>query len=245
MGVLVLGCPVVARNQLVLRPSRRSASVLLGVFALRPNRRLPVDWLVGTLWPNRPPPSAAANLRTHIAELRRLLRAGDGPRIVTTDDGYLLAAEPSHVDASWFLDRVREGRNSREAGDNARAAALLTEALSLWRGPVLEGIPVPAVVQPQATLLDEERLSAVEELVDVRLDLGQHRALVPELKALVREHPLRERLWHQLLLALAAAGRRSEVMDSYRRLTHVLQTELGVRPSQAVTELHDLVRRGG
>ncbi len=245
MGVLVLGSPVVARNHLVVRPSRRSASVLLGLFALRPNRRLAVDWLVGALWPHRPPPSAAANLRTHIAELRRLLRADDGPRIETTDDGYRLTAEPSHVDASWFLELVRQGRTSRDDGDDARAAALLTEALSLWRGPVLEGIPVPSAVQPQATLLDEERMSAVEELVDVRLDLGQHRALVPELKALVREHPLRERLWHQLLLALAAAGRRSEVMDSYRRLAHLLQTELGVRPSQAVTDLHDLVRRGG
>lgn len=243
MAVLVLGCPVVTHDQAYLRPSRRSVSVLLGVFGLRPNRRLAADWLVGALWPERPPPSAAANLRSHIAELRRLL--GAGPVIERAGDGYLLAAAPSEVDARLFLDLLNEARNSREQGDNTHAALLLAEALALWRGPVLEGIPVPSVVQPQATLLDDEHLSATEELVDVRLDLGHHRALVAELKALVREHPLRERLWHQLLLALAATGRRSEVVDHYRRLTHVLDTELGVRPSQAVTDLHDLVRRGG
>jgi DNA-binding SARP family transcriptional activator len=243
MAVLVLGCPVVTRDQAYLRPSRRSARVLLGVFGLRPNRRLAADWLVGALWPDRPPPSAAANLRSHIAELRRLL--GAGPRIERAGDGYLLAATPGDVDTAQFLDLVHEARNSRDQGDNARAAVILAEALALWRGPVLEGIPVPSAVQPQATVLDEERLSATEELVDVRLDLGHHRALVPELKALVREHPLRERLWHQLLLALAATGRRSEVVDHYRRLAHLLDTELGVRPSQDVTDLHDLVRRGG
>lgn len=243
MAVLVLGCPVVASGEAHLRPSRRSASVLLGMFGLRPNRRLAVDWLVGALWPHRPPPSAPANLRSHIAELRRLL--GTGPCIERADDGYLLAAAPSEVDTSLFLDLVTEARNSREQGDNTHAALTLNRALALWRGPILEGIPVPPVVQPQATLLDDEHLAATEELVDARLDLGHHRALVPELKALVREHPLRERLWHQLLLALAATGRRSEVVDHYRRLAHVLDTELGVRPSQAVTELHDLVRRSG
>ena len=243
MAVLVLGCPVVIRDRSCLRPSRRSVSVLLGVFGLRPNRRLAVDWLIGALWPQRPPPSAAANLRSHIAELRRLL--GAGPYIERADDAYVLAAVPSEVDSAHFLDLVNEARNSRDEGDNLHAAHLLTQALALWRGPVLEGILVPSAVQPQATILDEEHLSATEELIDVRLDLGHHRALVPELKALVREHPLRERLWHQLLLALAAVGRRSEVVDHYRLLAHVLDTELGVRPSQAVTELHDLVRGGG
>ncbi|GAB1510167.1 AfsR/SARP family transcriptional regulator [Actinophytocola sp. KF-1] len=245
MPVLVLGSPVVAGDPLVLRPSRRGTSALLGIFALRANRRLAVDWLVGALWPHRPPPSAAANLRTHIAELRRLLRTGAGPRIETTDDGYRLAADPADVDAALFLHLLHQGRRCRDTGADTRAAALLTEALALWRGPVLEGVTVPEAVQPQATLLDEERLAAIEELVDVRLDLGQHRTLVPELKALVREHPLRERLWHQLLIALAATGRRTEVLDSYRRLVHVLETELGVPPSRAVTALHDRVRRGG
>jgi SARP family transcriptional regulator, regulator of embCAB operon len=250
MRVLVLGCPVVERDREVLSASRRRASVLLGVFGLRPNRRLPVGWLVGALWPERPPPSAAANLRSHIAELRRLLRpsatrSGGAPTIESSGDGYLLAAEPAQVDASWFLHVLREGRRARDAGADTRAAGLLSEALGLWRGPAFDGLPVPAVVQPQATLLDEERLAAIEELVDIRLALGHHRVLVPQLEALVREHPLRERLWHQLLLALTAAGRRSEVVDAYRRLTRLLDSELGVAPSLAVTELHDLVRRGG
>jgi DNA-binding SARP family transcriptional activator len=251
MTVFVLGRPVIQTGSALVRPSRRMARVLLGIFALRPNRPLTVEWLIDGLWPDSPPASAAANIRSHIAHLRKLLGAGTAatprathePTIEKLDDGYLLASDPIGVDALWFQRLVREGRGYRSAGADTDAAWFFAHALRLWRGEVLDGVPVPSVVHPQAVFLNEERISAIEELVDVRLALGHEHELIPELKALVVEHPLRERLWHQLLLALEATGRRSELVDTYQRLTAVLDTELGVAPSRATTELHELIWR--
>lgn len=244
VAVLVLGPPVIQTSGAMVRPSRRMARILLGMFALRPNRPISIDWIIDGLWPSYPPASAAANVRSHIAEFRRLLGTGN-PALETVDDGYLLAAQPGEVDALWFQHLLREGRRNRSIGAEAAAARCLTEALGLWRGEVLAGMAVPMAVQPQAVALEEERISAMEELADIRLALGHQHDLVPELKALVLVHPLRERLWYQLLLALAALGRRSEVVETYRQLAQVLDAELGVRPSQVATELHDMVRGGG
>jgi len=241
LAVLVLGRPVISAGDAVLRPARRRSRVLLGVFALRPNRLLSLDWLIDGLWGGRPPASAAANLRSHITELRRLL--GTGPRIERAADGYLLCASPADVDALRFKLLVEDGRRHRTAGAAAEAARCLSAAVDLWRGDVLEGVPLPAVVQAEAVVLEDLRVSAVEELVDLRLSLGEHHELVPLLKGLVVQYPLRERLWHQLLLALWADGRRTEVLDAYRRLSVVLETELGVEPNRATTELHEQIRR--
>jgi len=245
MAVLVLGRPAVRAGDAVLRPARRMARVLLGMFALRPNRRLSLEWIVDGLWPERPPASAAANVRSHIAALRGLLTADDGTAIETLDDGYALVTGRTGVDALWFEHLVHEGRHRRSTGEDAEAARVLAEALGLWRGDLLEGVPIPAAVQSRAVVLDDLRMSTTEELVDVRLALGHQRDLVPVLKGLVVEHPLRERLWHQLLLALVATGRRGEAMDAYRRLSVLLDVELGVRPNPATTALLDLIRHTG
>jgi DNA-binding SARP family transcriptional activator len=214
------------------------ARVLLGVFALRSNRPLAVEWLIDCLWPDRPPASAAANVRSHIAELRRLLDS-DQPSIETLDEGYTLVTQPDGVDALWFRQLLAEAR--RLSGE--QAVQSLTRAVELWRGEVLEGVPIPAPVQAEAVMLDDLRISAIEQLVDIRLALGHEHELVPMLKGLVVDYPLRERLWHQLLLALWASGRRNEVLGTYRRLAALLDRELGVRPNAASTELRDMARR--
>ncbi|GAA3464760.1 hypothetical protein GCM10018963_67730 [Saccharothrix longispora] len=220
--------------------------VLLGVLAVRANRALPLEWLIDALWPGRPPVSAAANVRTHLAELRRLLRAGgpDQPGIVTSHDGYALVAPPDGVDVTLFQRLVREGRELRGHGAQHAAAGRLAEAVALWRGPVMHGVPVPEAVRPDVAVLDEQRLDAIEDLVGLRLALGSHDELVPALAGLVVEHPLRERLWHHLVGALAASGRRTEALAAYQRLVRVLDAELGVAPSAATRELYEAVRRG-
>ncbi|MCS7480296.1 BTAD domain-containing putative transcriptional regulator [Umezawaea endophytica] len=245
MAVLVLGRPSVRAGGGVLRPARRMARVLLGMMALRPNRRLPVEWIIDGLWPDHPPASAAANVRSHVAALRRLLPSAAGPGIETLEDGYALVTGRTGVDALWFEHLVREGRHRRGSGEDVDAARLLAEALRLWRGDLMEGVSVPAALQSRAIVLDDLRMCATEELVDVRLALGHQHHLVPVLKGLVVEHPLRERLWHQLLLALVATGRRSEALDAYRQLSLVLDVELGVRPSPATAELLDPIRHTG
>jgi SARP family transcriptional regulator, regulator of embCAB operon len=245
MAVLVLGRPSVGAGGGVLSPARRMARVLLGMLALRPNRRLSLEWIIDGLWPEHPPASAGANVRSHVAALRRLLPSAEGTAIETLDDGYALVSGRRGVDALWFEHLVHEGRHRRGTGEDVEAARLLAEALRLWRGELLEGVPIPAAVRSRAVVLDELRMSATEELVDVRLALGHQHDLVPVLKGLVVEHPLRERLWHQLMLALVATGRRAEVLDVYRRLSVVLDVELGVRPSPATTALLDLIWPSG
>lgn len=245
MAVLVLGRPVVRGGGVVRHPARRMARVLLGVLALRANRALPLEWIIEALWPGRPPASAAANVRTHLADLRRLLRdAGPGqPGIVTSRDGYVLVAPPDGVDVTLFQRLLVEGRELLGRDGALAAAGCLARAVGLWRGPVLAGVPVPEVVRPDVTVLDEQRIGAIEDLVGVRLALGLHDGLVPALAGLVVEHPLRERLWRHLVAALAAAGRRTEAVAVYRRLVEVLDAELGVTPSAATVELYESVRR--
>lgn len=247
MSVLVLGRPAVSAGGVLRHPARRRVRVLLGVLALRANRALPLDQLIEALWPEHPPPSAAANVRSHLAELRGLLRAADPgqPGIASTRDGYVLAAAPERVDVTLFQRLVLEGHALRRHGAHPAAVRSLSRAVGLWRGQVMAGVPVPDLVRPDVTVLDEQRLGAIEELAGARLALGRHEELVPTLAGLVVEHPLRERLWHHLVAALAASGRRTEAIAVYHRLVRVLHAELGVTPSAATRRLYESVRRSG
>ncbi|PSL51749.1 DNA-binding SARP family transcriptional activator [Saccharothrix carnea] len=245
MAVLVLGRPVVRTGGVPRHPTRRMTRILLGVLALRANRALSLEWVVEALWPNRPPASAAANVRTHIADLRGLLRAaGQGrPAIVTSREGYVLVAPPDGVDVTLFQRLLAEAHELRGRGEAIAAAGCLARAVALWRGPVMAGVPVPEAVRPDVTVLDEQRIGAIEDLVGVRLALGLHDGLVAALAGLVVEHPLRERLWRHLVAALAAEGRRTEAVAVYRRLVAVLDAELGVPPSADTIALYESVRR--
>jgi len=212
------------------------ARTLLGVLALRANRAVPVATLVSALWPEQVPASAAANVRSHIAELRRLLPPG-GPTLQAGADGYALLSDATGVDALHFRQLLTGGRRLASAGDAASAADRYAKALALWRGPVLAGESVPALVAAEAVVLDDLRLRCLEELVDVRFTLGQHYDVVPLLKGAIADHPLHERLWHQLLLALLGTGRRAEAREHYRRLAALLDAELGVTPDPATARL--------
>lgn len=243
MAVLVLGRPVVRIGGVPRHPSRRMSRILLGLLALRANRALPLEWIVEALWPDHPPASAASNVRTHLAELRKLLGAARQSRIVSTRDGYVLVAPPDGVDVTLFALLLAEGRELLGHGAHTEAARSLARAVGLWRGPVMAGVPVPEPVRPDVTMLDEQRIRAVEDLVGVRLALGFHDELVPVLAGLVVEYPLRERFWRYLVAALAAAGRRTEAVAVHQRLVRVLDAELGVAPSRETTELYEAVRR--
>ncbi|GAA3853938.1 hypothetical protein GCM10022243_19400 [Saccharothrix violaceirubra] len=242
--VVVLGRPGVLVDGVVVHPARRRVRLLLGLLAVRADRALSSEWLIDALWPGRPPVSAAANVRSHLAELRRVLRAADpdGPGIVASGDGYVLVSGVDGVDVTRFRRLKSEGRTLRCAGAYGAAARCLTDAVDLWRGPVMSGVPVPDAVRADVTVLDEQRVDAWEELMDVRLALGAHQDLVPVLAGLVVEHPLRERLWCQLVTALCGAGRRSEAVAVYQRLVRVLDTELGVEPCPESRALYEAIR---
>ncbi len=246
MEVGVLGPLQLRSGDRVLLPGRRLARLVLGVLALRPNAALPVGWLTDCLWDGRPPASAAANLRTYVSELRRLLRTGDpdDPSIESGPGGYTLLVRPDRLDALRFDLLLDEGRRDLAGGRPGAAVDRLRLALALWRGPVLGTLPVPAALQQQVRVLEGRRLAAVEEWIEARLAVGEHAAAAVDLGGLVEQYPLRERLWEQLMRGLYASGRQGEALGAYQRLYALLDAELGVQPGPPVRDLHQRMLRG-
>jgi DNA-binding SARP family transcriptional activator/Flp pilus assembly protein TadD len=222
-------------------PTRRMARVLLGVLALHANAFVPADRIMDALWGECPPPSAPVNLRSYVSDLRRLL--GTGPRIDTGNGGYRLTAGPDDLDVLAFTELARQGQDCLVCGDHEQAAELLTRAIGLWRGPVLDGTPVPEAIQPGVRLLEDRRVDAVEDCFQARLELGETTGIAAELRQLIGQYELRERLWGQLMLALYRGGRPGEAMQAYERLRQVLAAELGTDPSPEIKALHQRILR--
>jgi DNA-binding SARP family transcriptional activator/tetratricopeptide (TPR) repeat protein len=220
------------------------ARVLLGVLALHANTVVPVDRIVDALWGGCPPPSAPVNLRSYVSDLRRLLRSEHGvPRIDTINGSYLLTAGPDDLDVLAFTELAQRGHDRLALGDHDQATELLTRATGLWRGPVLDGTPVPEAIQPLVRMLEERRVDAVEDCFQARLELGEHTGIAAELRRLVSRYELRERLWGQLMLALYRGGRPGEAVRAYERLRQVLAAELGTDPSPEIKVLHQQILR--
>ncbi len=244
MEIRILGPVEIRRGTGVGVPARRMARVLLGVLALRANTAVSVDWIVDALWDGRPPRSAAANLRSYLADLRRLVdhNGPDGVRIDSGSGGRLvLRIDTPALDTLRFYRLVAEGRGSLSDGRHAAAAQELTQALGLWRGSVLDGLEMPDALQPDMRVLEDARLDALEDCIDARLALAQHTELAAELGALVTRHTLRERLWRQLMLALYRTGRQADALAAYLHLRAVLDDELGVSPTPTTQHLHQQI----
>ena len=229
------------------RPVEISAAkerAVLAELVLHANQIVSRERLVEVVWGEHPPASAAATLNTYVSHLRSALEPGRAPRtqpglLLTREPGYLLAVDPERVDALRFERLAGEGRRALAAGDAATAAATFREGLSLWRGGALADFIYEPFAQPEATRLEELRLATLEQRIDADLALGRHHDLVAELRRLVDEHPLRERLWGQLMLALYRCGRQSEALRAYGELRKVLAEELGIDPSPALRRLED------
>jgi DNA-binding SARP family transcriptional activator len=192
------------------------------------------DRLIDGLWGERPPRSAAKVLQGYVSELRRTLPA---EAIVTRGSGYLLrAVETDAADFERLLEDAR-GQQPREA------ARTLRGALALWRGRALADVEYESWAQAEVARLEALRLMAFEERIEADLGLGEDRRVVPELEALVAEHPLRERLRAQLMLALYRAGRQPEALEVYADARTRLVDELGVEPGKALRELQQAILR--
>ncbi|MET8764725.1 BTAD domain-containing putative transcriptional regulator [Lentzea sp. NPDC004782] len=245
MRLRILGPVEIATGRGPALPARRMARVLLGTLALHANTFVPADRIVDALWGGCPPRSARINLRSYVSDLRRLLRSGgrDSTRIETANGGYLLAAEPDDLDVLAFTALAEAGRDCLSRGDYEQAVERLTCAGELWRGPVLDGVPVPEAVQPTVRMLEDRRVDAIEDCVQARLELGRHAGLAAELRELTGRYELRERLWGQLMLALYRSGRPGEAMRAYDRLRRVLDAELGADPSREIKQLYQRILR--
>jgi len=221
---------------LPVRAAKERALLLL--LLLHANEVVSAERLIDELWGERPPESVANVLQTYVSHLRRLLEPGTRPRenglIVTRSPGYLLRLAPGQLDLHRFETLVAEARSS---ADPAAALAKLRVALALWRGPPLPEFAFERFAQAEIARLEELRLTALEERIELELELVKNGDLVSELEALIAEHPLRERLRGQLMLALYRSGRQAEALDVYQRTRHTLMDELGIEPGQALRRL--------
>ncbi|MBF8185863.1 tetratricopeptide repeat protein [Nonomuraea sp. K274] len=210
---------------------------LLTLLALHAGRVVGAEQLVDGVYGARPPEGVANALQSQVSRLRRAL----GRDLVEFHPaGYRLVAEPQDVDAHRFELLTRSGRQALTGGDPDRAATLLREALTLWRGAPLADAPH---AEAAAAALEELRLAATEDRVQADLDLGRHRELVAELRQLATAHPLRERLRAQLMRALYGSGRQAEALTVYDEARKLLDDELGVEPGTELAAAHLAVLR--
>ncbi|MFG2637365.1 BTAD domain-containing putative transcriptional regulator [Streptomyces sp. NPDC048362] len=217
---------------------------LLAALLLEPGRVVSVESLKDALWGGMPPVSAKASLHNHVTRLRRLL--DDPDRLRAVPPGYLLRVDQGELDVHVFDVRVGEARAAHARRDWSGVVRACTAALSLWRGTPLSGLPAELGGYALVQRLKEVRLLLFEWRYDAELALGGARsaALVPELAALVAEHPLREVYHRQLMLALHRTGRQAEALAVHRDLRARLVEELGIEPGPAVREAHAEVLRG-
>jgi DNA-binding SARP family transcriptional activator len=210
----------------IAAPRRRT---LLGLLLLRANEPISLDQLIEELWNGRPPRAAKASVHNQVAALRKVL----GHDVIETHpSGYRISVDSKQLDLARFEALVAEAR-SAEWG--ARATKL-REALAEWRGPPLVDVRCDGL-QTETVRLDELRLVALEDRIESELALGLNAELVPELESLVERHPLRERLWGHLMVALYRSGRQADALETYRRAHATLVAELGIEPSPALKKL--------
>ncbi len=219
---------------------------LLSLLVAADARPVPVEQLVDQMWGEDPPARVEASLQSYVARLRRVLepeRDARGParRLRTHAGAYSFDVDADAVDSRTFAALVRQGR-SLAADDPARAAAVLTEALALWRGEPYLGFESPSL-RAEATRLEELRVGATGDLLELRLEQGEHAAVVAELEQLVRRHPLDERFWELLALALYRTRRQGDALAALRRARETLADELGVDPGPQLRRLEERILR--
>jgi DNA-binding SARP family transcriptional activator len=217
--------------------------VLLATLLLNANSPVSLDALAETVWDGAPPPAAARTLRSHVGRLRRQLGTEAG-RVAAREPGYLIRIEPAELDAEVFQMLCRDAGAALRVGMWAAAADATARALRLWRGAPLLDIPSQPLHEQVVPRLEQLRLQALEDGAQAQLQLGDHERLVPQLRDLTGQHPLRERFHAQLMLALARSGRQAEALAAYQHARHVLVAELGVEPGPELHDLHERILAG-
>jgi DNA-binding SARP family transcriptional activator len=213
---------------------------LLALLLTRSGAIVPRDRLIDELWGQSPPRSAVNVLQTYVSHLRKVLPAD---RLVTRPPGYSLQIEPDELDLHRFETLVAQGRRSIAEGDPGAASLSLREALALWRGPALADVVEADFARIEAARLEELRLAALEECLQADLALGRHGEIIGDLETLVAEHPLRERVRTQLMLALYRSDRQSEALAVYREGRSILVDELGIEPGPGLRDMESAILR--
>jgi DNA-binding SARP family transcriptional activator len=214
---------------------------MLAAMAVRAGQVLPAELLIEAMWGAATPRTAPHALQVHASTLRKLV-PNDLP-IVGRPGGYVLQVGPGQLDTDRFEDLAARGRAELSSGHGEAAAALLRDALGLWRGPALADVPWERFADSDTRRWEELRQATREDLSDAELGAGRHAEVVGDLETLVREEPFRERRWGQLMVALYRCGRQADALDRYRQVRALLAEELGVDPSPYLRELQRQILR--
>ena len=241
----LLGPLQVRRNGQSVPLGRLQQQVVLSLLLLREGRPFPRDELVDAVWGEAAPTYAVNLLQKHVSVLRQTLEPGrprhGGSHLLTwTEAGYVLDVPADGLDLRVFERQVERARVARRSGDAGSAAASFEAALRLWRGGLCDGLHSP-VLDAERARLEELRTSVLEDRIESDLVLGGPADLVPELRRLIRQNPLRERLRAALMLALHRAGRTGEALAAYRETRQLLRLELGLDPSPELSRLHEQI----
>jgi DNA-binding SARP family transcriptional activator/tetratricopeptide (TPR) repeat protein len=215
--------------------------VVLATLLLRANRVVPVDALIDAMWDDAPPPSARTTLQGYVKQLRQNAGLQIGGRVVTRPPGYLITVADGELDLDRFTGLCDRARPLADRGDWRGASGLFGEALALWRGEPLAGVPSAVLDRSEVPRLAELRMRTVESRVEMDLRLGRHAGLVAELRRVVSAEPLREGLHGQLMLALYRCGRQAEALQVFRAIDRRLRGELGIAPGPELSRLHQRI----
>jgi DNA-binding SARP family transcriptional activator len=238
----VLGPLEVVRRGFLLEIGGGRKRAVLAVLLLHANEVVSTDRLIDEVWGERAPVTAPKILQGYVSQLRKVLSDEDGGSIlITKSPGYVLRLGHGQLDVELFVTLLERGRAALSTGATDDAAALLREALGLWRGPPLADFAFDSFAADKITRLEELRLAAVEERIEADLALGREAELIGELEALIARHPLRERLRAQLMRALYRCDRQSEALEVYQEARRLLVAELGLEPSRRLRELEQAI----
>jgi DNA-binding SARP family transcriptional activator/ABC-type branched-subunit amino acid transport system substrate-binding protein/streptogramin lyase len=242
MEFRILGPLEVAEHGSRLNVGRGKERSVLAILLLHANEVISSDRLIEELWGDEPPATAVKSVQVYVSRLRKTLAsAGSGGSpdgvLLTRGRGYTLRVEPGQLDAESFEQGLTQAERSLAVGAPEEASETLRRVLALWRGPALADFVYEPFAELEIARLEALRLVAIEQRITADLQLGRHAAVVPELDTLVARHPLRERFWEQLMLALYRSGRQTEALQAYRRARHVLVEEAGLEPGEPLRTL--------
>jgi DNA-binding SARP family transcriptional activator len=211
----------------------------LALLLLNANRVQSVDALIDAIWGERPPATALTMLHQFASRLRPVVEPVGA--LVTRKPGYVLELPRDALDANRFTAFIERGKALIAAGELKEGERELEAGLGLWTGRALEDLRFESAITVYADFLEEQRISALEERFDVELELGRHVEIIGELQGLLAEHPERERLAGQLMVALYRAGRQTEALSLYDAVRKYLAVELGLSPGPQVEKLHTAI----
>jgi DNA-binding SARP family transcriptional activator/DNA-binding beta-propeller fold protein YncE len=239
----ILGPLEVLEDGRPLPLGRLKERIVLAVLLLHANEFVSRERLIDEIWGPAPPPTARKAVNVYVSKLRKTLTHNGHDPIATVAAGYRLQLGPEDLDTERLQRLLAHARDRVAAGELETASGVFREALALWRGPTLPDLPFESFARAEVEQLDELRLAALMDRIDCDLALGRHDQVLGELNLFVREHPLRERLRAQQMLALYRADRQADALDAFAEARRTLVDDLGIEPSEALQRLQQAILR--